>query len=228
MGDVQKIETGADDGEKSQETANGAAVTVETDADKPEQVQATDGAEQADLTAPTIPDLTAKVAELEGQLTAAADELAVAGAALAARDARIAELEAELTRAKAKPKASAAAKPAKARKLEPVEHGLSSAELLELINDGDEVVIAFGDGKREIAGLPPIRIEGDAWAVTAAGLSLRLPQLRVFGPAGQAAPYQLHGYALLIDGDLIAYAPRADVLAIVANSEVDLTNDVVF
>lgn len=218
MDDVQKIENAADESQKQQETDVSGAPSGGDDA----ALSVSNGETQ---TVGVDTGVTRDVLAELSDMTAERDALQVK---LEASDKALADLQAELVKAKAKPKASAAAKPAKARKLEPVDHGLSSGELIELIKGADHVVVAFSDGKREIAGLEPLLIEGDAWAVTAAGLSLRLPQLRVFGPAGLAAPYQLHGYALLIDGELVAYSRRVEVLAINANSEIDLTNDVVF
>ena len=105
---------------------------------------------------------------------------------------------------------------------------LSPDDLLALIGAAERVELLFSNGKREIAGLDPMVISGDAWVIGIAGLQLRVPELIVDGPAGGKAPFLLAGYGLMIDGELAAYGARGDVLAIAPGARMNLAQDVVF
>lgn len=128
-------------------------------------------------------------------------------------------------------KALKAVKPAKTRLVAPLadEGGqLSPDDLLALIGGAEIVELVFSNGTREIAGIDPMVISGDAWGIGIAGLQLRVPELIVDGPAGRKAPYLLAGYGLLLDGELVAYRARGDVLAIAPGARMNLAPDVVF
>ena len=164
---------------------------------------------------------------LLGETVGKAEQLVTAHAGVAAeRDT----LKAAATKASNAPKATAV-KAVKLRKIAPLlkdgEVGPSSAQLLEAIAGASEVEIAFSDGRQEIAGLDPIRVEGDVWRASQAGLRLDLREpLEVIGPDKGA--YELAGYGLLLDGKLVAYRPRIDVWRIAANQRVNLNGDVTF
>lgn len=206
-----------------------------------------DGNAQADLSRPVIDhaallaDATAKIealeierdklidtnADLRVQLEKAptAEQLATV---TAERDDAVAALEKVKADADAAPKAKAAPKPAKARKVGPVKDQPTREDLMTLIGAAETVELVFSDGRTEIAGLPALRIEGTAWALTPVGVQLQLPSLLVHGPGVGQSAYSLAGYGLLLDGELTAYAPRGEQLTIGANSQFELKDDVVF
>jgi hypothetical protein len=113
----------------------------------------------------------------------------------------------------------------KRRDAKPMENPAPST-LLDCIRAAAEVHLIFSDGKRELAGLAPLRIDGDAWRVVVNGLALQLPSLTVNGPLmGQA---DLAGYGLFLDGKQAAWAGRPDVLTLHPGQQVNLTHDVIF
>jgi hypothetical protein len=154
-----------------------------------------------------------------------ADQLA---ALTAERDDAVAALEKAKADADATPKAKAAPKPAKARKVGPVKDQPTREDLMTFIAAAETVELVFSDGKTEIAGIPALRIEGTAWALTPVGVQLQLPSLLVHGPGVGQSAYSLAGYGLLLDGELTAYAARGEQLTIGANSQFELKDDVVF
>lgn len=124
--------------------------------------------------------------------------------------------------------AAAAAMPAKPRKFGPMKDQLGSHELAELIDDADEVQIAFTDANgREIAGIAPRTISGDAFKADTAALRLSVPEMPIHGPATGQAAFRLGGYALLVDGEQVAFTPR-DELAIAPGQTYELKDDVAF
>ena len=128
-------------------------------------------------------------------------------------------------------KATKGAKPAKARKIAALaEHKYeNAAELIELIQSADTVEVAFSNGKTEVAELEPLVIAGDAWTISLDRVKLNMPgNLIVHGPGGGKAAYSVLGYGLLLDGELVAYSPRADTLQIGANAQINLKDDIVF
>jgi hypothetical protein len=134
-----------------------------------------------------------------------------------------------LTRAKREAAAIETARRAsEPRRFVPVEP-LSAAELLELVDDAEAVELAFvGGGGLEIGGLAPREIAGEAWKVRADRLQLQVPDLTVHGPRPGEPPYQLAGYALIADGDVLALMARSDVLAIGPGTTFQLKDDVAF
>ncbi len=204
-----------------------APVTEAAAAAAPEAAPAAapEGASEAPVVAAAEPDLVAKISDLELANAALIEE----------RDALqgwLIELEKQLADAAAAPKAVKAASPSKARKLQPLKlakdaQPLTPGELLEVIGLESSVELAFGDGKAEIAGLGPFTISGAAWSVTPAGLVLT-QALTLAGPAPGQPPYEVRGYGLFVDGDLVAYRPRFEPMTIPAGLTVNLTNDVIF
>lgn len=139
------------------------------------------------------------------------------------------ELRAKVQKASLQPRSSRAPKPPQPRRAGPLDGDKPMpAELLEAIKAAETVELVFSDGERELPELLPVRIEGDAWRVTAAGLQMQPNDLSVEGPGPSGRPYALAGYGLLLDGELFAYAARPEVLMIGPGSRFDLSNDVVF
>ena len=120
--------------------------------------------------------------------------------------------------------------PAKPRKFSALDiKGDVARELVKLIDDADEIELAFvGPDGVEVSGVAPRRLSEGAFLVAANGLRLRVPSLKVHGPAIGGKPYELAGYALLLDGELAALTRRGDVLRIGAGSTFELKDDVSF
>ncbi len=124
--------------------------------------------------------------------------------------------------------AVAAAQPPKPRKFGPVKEQLGPRELAELIDGAEDVQVAFTDKNgREIAGLAPRTISGDAFQADDHALRLNVPEMSIHGPAQGSQAFRLGGYALLVDGDQVAFATR-DELSIAAGQTYELKDDVAF
>lgn len=167
-----------------------------------------------------------RIADLEEGNSAYAAQIAQLTVDNAALTKRAEDAEAALS---AKPKV-ATAKPAepKARKFKAIggDDRLSVEDLQARIAGGDDVEIAFLDARgNEIAGSKPIDIKGDVWKATAGGLLLAEP-VKVNGPSDGS--YQIHGYALLVDGKPVAIQTRFDPLAVAPGSRNSIENDIVF
>lgn len=109
--------------------------------------------------------------------------------------------------------------------LEPMRPG----DLKELIADAETVEIAFvGGGGREVKGIAPRSIAGDAFHDAGHALRLHVPTLTVYGPAPDQQPFEVLGYALILDGEQVAYAPRPDQLTIGSGARYELKDDVAF
>lgn len=96
----------------------------------------------------------------------------------------------------------------KPRRFGPIEDQLKPSELYELLAEAERVEIAFCDGSKELLGVSPVTVPGSAFGFRRGRLSLRVPDLQLRGPADQRGARVLAGYALLIDGEQVAWAPR--------------------
>lgn len=101
-----------------------------------------------------------------------------------------------------------------------------AVQLGELIQLSDVVEVVCSDGELEIVGIAPQRITGGAWRVSQVGLQLTLEQLLIAGPAVGAAPYEIRGYGLLLDGELVHFQPRSDALEVMGGSTSNIAPDV--
>ncbi|GGD73971.1 RyR domain-containing protein [Croceicoccus mobilis] len=150
-------------------------------------------------------------------------------AELAATKRQLTAQKGVATRAKNEAAAIRAELPPTPRSVGPVDKPLKAEELLALIEDADSVMVVLSDGKREIAGVAPFTVEGNAWRRSGERLLLDVPSLQVEGPAaGKGGIARLAGYGLVIDGDLVAYANRPDALPLPPGSRTELKHDVVF
>lgn len=197
---AEEFQTGRDDGDVAQLQAQLETVTAERDA-----LQLALDAKEADWEA-----------QRESLLKDTAD-------ALAARD------KAEAATKRAKAKVTQGDSPAKPRKLAAMKEGseLSGDDLREAIADADKVEIVLSDGTREIAGIPPIVVEGDTWKEHTLGYMLRDP-VEISGPSVGDAGFQIDGYALLIDGKQVAYTKRSDPVNVAGGTKVSLADDIYF
>jgi hypothetical protein len=129
-----------------------------------------------------------------------------------------------------KARASAAAMPAKLRKFGPVADQLPPRDLLELIAAADFVELAFTDGHSEIRGLAPRSIEGgaSAWLIGPdQRLRLKVPALLIEGGQNGTPGFVLGGYALLLDGEQVAWQAR-DPVTIPPGTTFEFKDDVIF
>lgn len=143
------------------------------------------------------------------------------------RDAAVARADkAEKGEKSAKAQVTKASAPAKPRKLGPIADSPASADVFKAISEAEEVEIAFSDGARELVGLTPRKVSGDAWRQHPNGLMLT-KSIEIEGPA-LSKSLTIDGYALLIDGKQIAYSRRSSPLQIAPGQRVDLTDDIIF
>lgn len=184
----------------------------------------------------------ARVAALEAELAAAQASQEVPGSEpqvkllqgqLDDATARAETAEAALTKAQdrfaAKLKRVASGEPsAKPRPLAPMAEGkaLERDALRAAIEDAGKAEIVFSDGKREIAGLPPVIVSGDVWKDHPLGLMLTEP-VDLHGPAIGRGGYAIEGYALVLDGKPVAFTTR-DPLTVSGGQHVRLADDIYF
>lgn len=151
------------------------------------------------------------------------------------RDAAIARAEkAEGGEKRAKASLTKATTPAKPRKLGAMDNALvsdrsnvSDADQMKLaIAEADEVQIAFSDGTREVPGLQPVNVAGDAWRQHQFGLMLT-ETVELAGPDGGSS-VTIDGYALLLDGKQVAYCRRSAPLQVGPGQRVNIVDDIIF
>lgn len=157
----------------------------------------------------------ARIAELEEELAAARRSIAAHKGATTRAKSTVAELEAR-------------GKPRKVGAMSG--EALGPDDLLELIADAETVEVAFSDGRSEVAGLGARQVSGEAWTKTPAGvkLSVGADDFTVAGPGEGQRPFAIAGYALLLDGEQVAYKPRHEQISIGAGQRFNLSDDVVF
>lgn len=156
-----------------------------------------------------------RITELEEELAGAKRSLAAQKGATTRAKSSVAELE-----ARGKPRSLGAMNG----------EALTPDELKELIEGAETVEVAFSDGKREVVGLGSRQVSGDAWSKTGAGLKLTVgaADFTIAGPGEGTRPFAISGYALLLDGEQVAYRARSEQLQIGAGQRFNLSDDVVF
>lgn len=106
---------------------------------------------------------------------------------------------------------------------------LAPAELLDLIEAAALVEIAFSDGKAVVRDMPPLKVSGErAWSITGRGLALDREQVLVHGPAAGKPPFVIAGYALVADGEQIAFVQRTEQLTIDSGRTFNIADDIAF
>ena len=105
---------------------------------------------------------------------------------------------------------------------------LTAAELLELIEDADDVEIVASDGRAEIEGIPGFGIPFGGLVERRGQLVLDVPSLRVTGPNTGTASRTIAGFALVVDGEQVAWASLPDAIPLGAGQEYELKDSVVF
>lgn len=117
---------------------------------------------------------------------------------------------------------------AKPRKFGAGETGGDVRALEQLIEEADEVVLAFSDGRSEIAGVPACRVSADDFVIKRGRLLYQGEGLTVTGPNTAASAPELAGVALVLDGEQVAWSPLSRPLALGANQTTNLTGSVIF
>jgi hypothetical protein len=171
----------------------------------------------------TIDNLISKFKEMESERDTAQAALAEATG----------KAEAKALKDASKAKATPTPRRETARTLGPLKlkgdtKPLEGEALLAAIAAAEVVEIGFSDGKREIKALPAQLIQGDAWQAATNGIRLRVDKLQIFGPNRDESAIKLAGYALLLDGEQVAYSARMDVLTLSPGGTYDLKDDVIF
>jgi len=85
---------------------------------------------------------------------------------------------------------------------------------------------SVGDGAREVPGIAPITVTGEAWKRHAFGVMLTEP-VHLEGPQGGAST-RIAGYALLLDGKQVAWCERSMPLPIAPGQRVTIADDILF
>ena len=184
--------------------------------------------------------LAQRIADLEGEVKRLNDELDLSEEEGSSTDDQIRILTKErddaIARAekaeggekKAKASLTKATTPAKPRKFGAIDDGkaLVGDDLRKAIDDADEVQIAFSDGTREVLGIPPINVAGDAWGDHQFGTVLK-EAATIEGPR-EGSSVTIDGYALLLDGKQVAYSRRSTPLQVAPGQRVSLANDIIF
>ena len=164
---------------------------------------------KAGLSHDDAPQLAKRVADLEAE-----------------RDAAIERAEkAERARDRAKAKVNAGEAPAKLRKIAAGDDTVT--DIAAAIAAADKVEIVLSDGTREIDGVDPFVVEGEAWKPTPNGLMLSVP-LDLYGPGSGKPAYRIEGYALMLDGKQVAYRQRPDPITVVPGHTYKIEDDIIF
>lgn len=115
---------------------------------------------------------------------------------------------------------------AEPRSLGPVDDQLSTEELAELFAES-AVEIAFSDGRRELPGVPSITVPPGTFRLSRQRLMPQGHAIQRRGPVDERGSRSLAGYALLIDGEQVAYAERLGGALILGPGQTyDLTGDI--
>jgi hypothetical protein len=163
---------------------------------------------------------------LQQELTSTAGERTDAVTRAEQLQADLAKAEKSRDAARARVAAGTVAPAPRALKPVAADKRLSREDLKAAIADADKVEIAFSDGKKEVRGLAPVIVSGEAWKDHAIGLMLA-ESVDLYGPAGGGGSYSVEGYALLLDGKQVAFTAR-DPLTVGAGKHVRLTDDIAF
>lgn len=153
-----------------------------------------------------------KIEDLQAELAATKRQLAAQKGQVTKARNEIASLEAEL--------------PEKPRKIEGPKAAFPAAELMDLIEDADDIQLLFSDGKAELAGVAPKKIDAAAWRRNGDRVLLMVPSITISSVADR--PQQLVAYALMLDGEIVAVRPRHDPLTVKPNQRMELAGDVIF
>jgi hypothetical protein len=163
------------------------------------------------LHAGKVPALVEKLDELEA-ITAERDQLK---AALEKANGKLAD-------------AKRGEKQAKPRAIKPPKDPLTGAALIEAIGKAGSIELIASDGKQEITGVEPLVLQAGHFAETQAGIGLTIASFEVTGPPAGKAAFALAGWALLLDGKLVAYRDRGGTLQLGGGQKYNLAGDVIF
>lgn len=153
------------------------------------------------------------------------DEIAKERARADAAEARASKAESGEKTAKAEVKKLTT--PPKPRKLGEIDEAPTGAQLREQIEKAGDVEIAFSDGTREVPGIAPVGVTGDAWRDHANGLMLG-KSVEIEGDRDANTSVTVDGYALLLDGKQVAYARRSTPIQVAPGQRVSIEKDIIF
>lgn len=105
---------------------------------------------------------------------------------------------------------------------------LTAAQLLELIDDADDVEIVASDGRSELDGVPGFGVSEGGLVERRGQLVLEVPSMRITGPNTGAAQRTIAGFALVVDGEQVAWSQLPDPIPLGAGQEYELKDSVVF
>lgn len=94
---------------------------------------------------------------------------------------------------------------------------------------GGGLELVFSDGKKEITGIDPFVINGNAWQHFGSGWLLTEPVL-IDGPDKGEAPFELAGVGLVDaeSGDQLAYCAFPEPITVKANTQTELRRSIIF
>lgn len=115
------------------------------------------------------------------------------------------------------------------RRFGPIKEPLDPAELILAIDAAEEVVVAFSDGRKELAGIAPRKLTAGS-LIYKRGRVMMLPdaEMLVRAPGGDAPPQSLGGIALLLDGEQAAWCDMSSPIALHGGVQINLAPSVVF
>ncbi|MDX3883598.1 MAG: hypothetical protein QHC65_04190 [Sphingomonas sp.] len=201
------------------------------------QGELAEAAERAEAHGVAIATLNGEMEAVRAQLAAESERADANAAAVDQAQRENAELKTALEKAEATAKAAKAkvertkTASGKPRVLKVAGDRLAPDDLELLIADaamaGHPVEIAFADGDREVAAVPRLIVSGPAWKRHALGLMLGEP-IEICGPAPGAPAIRIDGYALLIDGEVIAFTRRHEPVGAAPGQRISLADDIYF
>lgn len=165
--------------------------------------------------------------ELVARLDAAEAALETANEELAAKGKELEAAHAATAKAKTAAKVSPGEKAAKARTFKNSEERALVVAMRDAIADAETVEICFTSGGKEVLGLPPVSVQGDAWKEGPNGLMLTEPVM-LYGPAHGQGGFSFDGFGLLIDGKPFAYRERlGGSLQVGPGGKLELRDDII-
>lgn len=165
--------------------------------------------------------------ELVARLDAAEGALETANEEIVTLKSDLEKAQAAVKKAKDKAKVATSEGTGSARKFDTKAERLESGFIRARIDAAEKVEIVFTSNGKEVIGLPPVVISGEAWSDSPNGLMLNEP-VTLHGPAHGQAAFAFDGYGLLVDGKPAAYRPRIGGAAQVGTGgTLRLENDII-
>lgn len=100
--------------------------------------------------------------------------------------------------------------------------------LAAYLPEADEIVLAFSDGREELRGIAPVKVDPGLFRLTRGRLFFDSTDLVLTGPGGEGPAPQLAGVALLLDGEQVAWSPMAKPIDLGPGQSINLAGNIVF